>query len=512
MPYDIYSSSATHTTGNFDSSTLDPVKQTLIQHSDLVNKKGLVYEVFKLPIPEFTQQVKKFFNRFTGFSANKRTRKEAMQAAVNIWIVYKFNAFKDAQQKWNIMEQQHKQSFKESLPQPTKTFPNKLADDLKAADAKYNMLLEQVELLVFWLRQLTAKKLNLDSLNKWHQSDIEQQQKALSYVSFLNCPTGQVKLTLEKMVEESTKKCRQPQKNVNWENTWTAGIGVKTERSWDITRVQTAIRGGASFFGGFSGEGKLTVAWKCVNVEAGHKEKAGIWGAAQGSVTADYDLRNLAEGKHVGITAEGSAEIGMGFTAEQYINLNVADILLFDAKAEELAVAMAKATGKFTLGTQGFEITAKAEALAGVQLKGTANLTVSLDKRTLLSTQATGELTAGAGAHAGFTLASPSFGDTKLEFDLGASLGFGTGGSVNVNFSFHNAAWLAQNAIIEHVLPAFIYPEAKYYSYVKDPKENQELAIKAKGALIELMMEVQTEKDRIEDEIQSWYRRKETSV
>lgn len=296
----------------------------------------------------------------------------------------------------------------------------------------------------------------------------------------------------------------QPQKDFTWANTWTAGIGVKTTGSWDATRIQTAIRGGISACGGFSGEGKLTIAWKCVNLEAGHKEKAAIWGYVQGSVVADHNLQHLLENKHFGITAEGSAEIGMGFTAEQYINLSVADILRFDAKAEELALAMAQAQGKFVLGTQGLEIMAKVEALAGIQLKGTANLTVSLDNRTLLSTQATGELTAGVGAHAGFTLVSPLFGDTRLQFDLGATHGFGTGGSVDMTFSFHNMAWLTKNAIIEHVLPAFLYPEAQYYSYIKDLKENKDLAIKANDALIELKNKVDADKRKIEKEFISW--------
>ena len=192
----------------------------------------------------------------------------------------------------------------------------------------------------------------------------------------------------------------------------------------------------------------------------------------------------------------------MGIIIKGDAKFNIIDLLEINANAEALAGAQLKAGGKFIVSYEGVEVELKAEAFAGLKIKGSVSGKLTLGGRDITTLKVAGQAWAGAGATGEIGFKCSIFGEIHFKLNAGAAVGVGAEGGFAVTLDPKAITYGTLNLVWVYASEHGIKNKGRVHFLPLE--ENLNMSNMATTALKGMMTELgQQEGDEI-DKLQRW--------
>ena len=384
----------------------------------------------RLSEPEFTEKMKAWLDDlkpFWFFQSTPVERLELAQEFLQVLVLYRrmiqsrsrhglnSSRARRVTRKIELFTKVYKDAFSTEVQpkeQRLSVTQQQLADRLGIVGAKIDVLKDKRALLDYWLKGVRDFNPHLDDVSL-----------TLQYMG--NAESAKVRLFLDVLMRDADKivKMPDPRPVLKLSGEASAGLAKGDDDkflnvTWTNDDFKRAVKAELAASYGVRASGKAEI--NITGLKAELKAEAFAGARFNASAEASHSI-----GK--GVSVKGSVEAMIGIQVKAEANLDIADIFLVEASAEAFAGAMAKAEVEITATIDGVAFKLEAEAFAGARIKGKAGLTLRMCGYDIIKGEASGYLSAGAGAEFKLEVAASAFAGTSVEMGAGLTLGIGAG-------------------------------------------------------------------------------------
>lgn len=372
-----------------------------------------------------------------------------------------------AQANFESYKRMYREKFKQTLPllPPARLAPTieKVLDDVGAAAAKRDLLVQKKEVLAYWLRGVRDFNPHIDG------------EEVLQWQYMGNMPRSKVRLFLNVMVQDADQiaRIKDPRRFVNVSGE--AKLGLQGEGDLKYLRkswFEHAIKAEASATLGLHLSGECVMQFEGIKAELKAEALVGAAFEAEGEI--ELNLKR-------GLTVTGSVEVELGIKVKGEAKIDAADVFLAEVSAEAFAGAMAKAEVEVIARIDGVGFKIGAEAFAGAKIKGTGKSTFKLFGYELIELGGEAWVSAGIGAKAELEVFATAFDGAGFKIGAGTTYGIGKGVDGEVKI-FPGGIALAAGTLFYNSYLFLAGQRTKRYTwnnYFRNLEDNEKLFLEA---------------------------------
>jgi hypothetical protein len=361
--------------------------------------------------------------------------------------------------KWNALTGAYQMVFKEPAPLASASAPT--------AVLEWNLWAEK--------RKMLETKLAL--LKYWEKDDP---------TGFLQGDPADVEATLTTLLEDAQKRAGMTVEQ--WGHVSWRGIRLDAKGSAKREGLKAAVSGDFHLEAGAREKGEVTVEWQSAKGTFKYDAFGGL--EAKGSGAASVEKTGIKANLEANVT------LGLSLVAKAEVDT---DYAVVSGELDVFAGALANGSAKLEVGLNGVNAEAKGSAFAGAKASAKGKCGIKWKGRTVFEGEATGEVSAGAGADGSVTLSVPIRGPVKFTVSGHAALGVGMGAGHSASVDVGNLRLSGEQFLYENVRQLVIPKERRYQlDLTLNDRQNQQLHAKVKEALTKLLGQVKDKESALQ--------------